>query len=105
MDLSALVKRARAGDVDAFTELVRRHYRGSIISCGGYDRATAIDAVDTGRADAIAFARHYIANPDLVERLRNNWPLAVSDRRTYYGGGDAGYTDYATYDPGAPAVS
>lgn len=87
------------------TELVRRHYRGSIISCGGYDRATAIDAINTGRADAIAFARHYIANPDLVERLRNNWSLAVSDRRTYYGGGDAGYTDYATYAPDAPAAN
>jgi N-ethylmaleimide reductase len=78
-------------------DLVRRHYHGPIVSAGGYERATAIDAVESGRADAIAFARHYIANPDLVERLRNDWPLATSNRRTYYGGSDAGYTDYAPY--------
>ena len=87
------------------TDLVRRHYRGQIISCGGYDRATALAALAARRADAIAFARHYIANPDLDLRLRNDWPLALSDRKTYYGGGDAGYTDYATYAPGASQAS
>ncbi|HET7504038.1 MAG TPA: alkene reductase, partial [Kofleriaceae bacterium] len=76
------------------TDLVRRHYPGALISCGGYDRATAIAAIAAGRADAIAFARHYIANPDLDVRLRDDLPLATAERKTFYGGGDAGYTDY-----------
>jgi N-ethylmaleimide reductase len=92
------VVEARAGGESA-TDLVRRHYPGAIISCGGYDRAGAIAAVATGRADAIAFARHYLANPDLVDRLRHDWPLATADRKTYYGGSDAGYTDYPAHDP------
>jgi N-ethylmaleimide reductase len=83
----------RVADQSA-TDLMRRHYRGTLISCGGYDRATAIEAVRAGRADVIAFARHYIANPDLVDRLREDWPLATGNRKTYYGGSDAGYTDY-----------
>jgi N-ethylmaleimide reductase len=90
----------RVADQSA-TDLIRRHYRGTLISCGGYDRAAAIEAVRSGRADAIAFARHYIGNPDLVERLRADWPLATSNRKTYYGGSDAGYTDYPSYDPAA----
>ncbi len=81
------------------TDLIRRHYRGPLISCGGFDRATAIAAIAAGRADAIGFAKHYIANPDLVERLRHDWPLATSNRKTYYGGSDAGYTDYPRYTP------
>ena len=87
------------------TDLVRHHYRGQIVSCGGYERATALETIKAQRADAIAFARHYIANPDLDLRLRNDWPLAASDRKTYYGGGEAGYTDYAAYAPGASQAS
>jgi N-ethylmaleimide reductase len=88
----------RVADQSA-TDVMRRHYRGALISCGGYDRATAIAAIEAGREDAIAFARHYIANPDLVERLRADWPLAVGNRKTYYGGSDVGYTDYPSYAP------
>jgi N-ethylmaleimide reductase len=84
---------------ESATDLIRRHYRGPLISCGGYDRATAIAAIAAGRADAIAFAKHYIANPDLVERLRQDWPLAIANRKTYYSSGDAGYTDYSAYTP------
>ena len=90
---------------ESATDLVRRHFRGPLISCGGYDRATAIAAVAAGRADAIAFARHYFANPDLVERLGNDWPLATADRKTYYGGSDVGYTDYAPYLPDSAAAT
>ena len=86
----------RVADQSA-TDVMRRHYRGALISCGGYDRATAIEALRAGRADVIAFARHYIGNPDLVDRLREDWPLATGNRKTYYGGSDAGYTDYPSY--------
>ncbi|NLG58986.1 MAG: alkene reductase, partial [Gammaproteobacteria bacterium] len=49
-------------------------------------------------ADLVAFGRPFISNPDLVERLRNGWPLADADPATFYGGGAAGYTDYPTWE-------
>jgi N-ethylmaleimide reductase len=45
-------------------------------------------------ADAIAFGRLFIANPNLVERIKQNKPLNPPDRSTFYGGGAHGYTDY-----------
>ena len=61
----------------------------------GYDRAMAIDAVASGRADLVSFGRAFIANPDLVERLRRDAPLnAMMAPATIYGGGAHGYTDY-----------
>ena len=59
----------------------------------GYDRAMAIDAIAQGRADMVAFGRPFIANPDLVRRLRENGPLNAPQRETFYGGGAQGYTD------------
>ena len=61
----------------------------------GYDLALAAQALDDG-ADLVAFGRPYIANPDLVERLRQGGPFNTGNRATYYGGGEAGYTDYPT---------
>ncbi|MFC3076309.1 alkene reductase [Shinella pollutisoli] len=60
----------------------------------GYDRALAIDAVESGRADLVAFGKLFIANPDLVQRLKENAPLNTPDKDTFYGGGAKGYTDY-----------
>ena len=54
----------------------------------------AIEAIASGRADMVAFGRPFIANPDLVERLRLDAPLNELDRATLYGGGEKGYTDY-----------
>jgi N-ethylmaleimide reductase len=59
-----------------------------------YDRKMAIDAVETGEADAVSFGRDYISNPDLFERLRENCPLTPSNKSTYYGGDAEGYIDY-----------
>ncbi|WP_019053848.1 alkene reductase [Sphingobium xenophagum] len=77
--------------------LLRPHWRGKIISAGGYDLRTAQEAISAGNADAIAFGRLFIANPDLVERLRAGAPLNAWDRSTFYGGTAAGYTDYPAY--------
>jgi N-ethylmaleimide reductase len=63
----------------------------------GYDRALADAALAAG-ADLVAWGRAFIANPDLVRRLREGLPLAELDRQTLYGGGDAGYTDYPALD-------
>ena len=62
----------------------------------GYTRALALEAVASGYADMVAFGRDFIANPDLVERLRQDAPLNPGQRDTYYGGGVQGYTDYPT---------
>jgi N-ethylmaleimide reductase len=72
---------------------------GAWIANNDYTRETAIDAVAGGRADMVAFGRPFISNPDLVERLRRNAPLADLDRDTLYGGGAHGYTDYPTLAP------
>ncbi|HZY17408.1 MAG TPA: alkene reductase [Ramlibacter sp.] len=61
----------------------------------GYDRALAEQALAQG-ADLVAFGRPFIANPDLVERLRTGAPLNPADKTTFYGGGARGYTDYPT---------
>ncbi len=71
------------------------HADGAWIVNNGYDRAMAIEVVEQGRADCVAFGSLFISNPDLVERLRRDAPLAPADRKTFYGGGAAGYTDYS----------
>jgi N-ethylmaleimide reductase len=78
---------------------LRRCFRGIWMANNGYDRAMAIAAIASGRADLVSFGRPFIANPDLVRRLRENAPLnALMDRATLYGGGAHGYTDYPTLD-------
>ena len=61
----------------------------------GLDRALAQESL-SGGADLVAFGRPFIANPDLVTRLRKGKTLVESDRSTWYGGGAKGYTDYPT---------
>ena len=60
----------------------------------GYDGAMAEQAVASGAADLVAFGKPFIGNPDLGRRLREGLPLVVADRATFYGGAEAGYTDY-----------
>jgi N-ethylmaleimide reductase len=67
--------------------------QGAWMVNNGYDRALADQAVADG-ADLVAFGRPFIANPDLVRRLREAAPLNVPDRATFYGGGAQGYIDY-----------
>jgi N-ethylmaleimide reductase len=72
----------------------RPFYPGVIVTAGGYKRETAIAVVEDGMADAVAFGRIFIANPDLPRRLAENAPLNPYDRTTFYGGTEHGYTDY-----------
>jgi N-ethylmaleimide reductase len=75
-------------------ELFREIFNGPLISAGAYLPDTAAQALGSGTADAIAFGRLYIANPDLVHRIHHNVALNGYDRATFYGGGEHGYTDY-----------
>jgi N-ethylmaleimide reductase len=67
--------------------------QGAWMVNNGYDLSLANQAVADG-ADLVAFGRPFIANPDLVERLKRGGPFNEGNRATYYGGGEAGYTDY-----------
>ncbi|MBV8502122.1 MAG: alkene reductase [Paucibacter sp.] len=73
---------------------MRSHFKGPWIANNGYSREMAVQAIAENRADAISFGRPFIANPDLVRRLRLNAELAQVDRATLYGGSAHGYTDY-----------
>jgi N-ethylmaleimide reductase len=73
---------------------LRKTFSGAYIANNGYTRDLAIEAVTSRRADLIAFGKAFIANPDLVERLRRNAPLNTPDQATFYGGDAHGYTDY-----------
>lgn len=80
------------------SELFRPYFDGKIIAAGGFDRDGAEQAVSVGQADAIAFGRLFISNPDLPERLADNAPLNAYDRKTFYGGDAKGYVDYPTLE-------
>ncbi len=73
---------------------MRALYAGNLIRNNGYDFDTAQQAVTSGAADAIAFGRLLLANPDLVERFRRGAPLNPPDFATFYTGEAQGYTDY-----------
>lgn len=75
-------------------EALRARFRGVWIANNGYDRASAIAAVDSGAADAVAFGKLYISNPDLAQRLAADAPLNPAPTSGLYGGGAEGYTDY-----------
>ena len=77
---------------------LRARFPGAYIGNNGYDRALALESVASGRVDAVAFGRLYIANPDHVERLRDDTQLTEPDGTTFYGGDEKGYTDYPTLE-------
>jgi N-ethylmaleimide reductase len=74
--------------------LFRHLFNGPMITAGGYTPEMGIAAIEHGLADAVAFGRMFIANPDLPERIRTGASLNTFDRSTSYGGGGHGYTDY-----------
>jgi N-ethylmaleimide reductase len=74
--------------------MYRKLFAGPLIASGGFDRERAGVALGDGSADAIAFGRLFIANPDLPRRLTAAVPLNAYDRSTFYGGTTRGYTDY-----------
>lgn len=72
----------------------RKAFEGVFISAGGYTAETAEETIASDDADAIAFGRLFIANPDLPERFRSGAELNTPNRQTFYGGTEVGYTDY-----------
>ena len=84
-----------ARDVAPFDfDALRRQFRNTYMANNGYDLELANARLEEGKADLFAFGRPFIANPDLVERLKAGAPLADLDQATLYGGGAKGYIDY-----------
>ncbi len=71
----------------------RKIYKGTLVANGAYSPEEADDEIKSGRADAIAFGKLYISNPDLVEKIENLSPLNPWEHATFYTEGEKGYTE------------
>ncbi|MBO0905488.1 alkene reductase [Jiella sonneratiae] len=92
-----VVEGATRGDRDphAFKAWsLRRHFDGTYMGNNNYTPDLAEERLAAGDIDLACFGRPFISNPDLVERIRLGAPLAEWDEATFYGGAEAGYTDY-----------
>ncbi|MFZ9642310.1 MAG: alkene reductase [Candidatus Methylopumilus sp.] len=79
-------------DFAAMRKLCKSPYMANL----SYDKARGNAAIASGHADAVAYGVPFIANPDLVERFRQDAPLNAADSSSFYGGTEKGYTDYPT---------
>jgi N-ethylmaleimide reductase len=79
-------------------KLFRKLFKGKVILAGGFNKDNATTAIEQGEADAVAFGRIFISNPDLPKRFAHDVPLNPYDRSTFYGGTAKGYTDYPVSD-------
>jgi N-ethylmaleimide reductase len=86
------------GQEPVAAQYLRPKFSRTLIAAGGFTKETAETIIAAGNADLVAFGRHFIANPDLPERLRRGVPLSRYDRSTFYGGDARGYTDYPRYE-------
>lgn len=77
-----------------FRQQLRSDFPGVLIFCGDLNAESGEKMLQQGVADAVAYGRPFIANPDLVERIRRGAAWSLPDRASFYGGGAQGYTDY-----------
>jgi N-ethylmaleimide reductase len=82
----------------------RSLFKNTLITAGGHTPETAAAVVASGQADAVAFGRLFISNPDLPERVRQGAQLNPYDRSTFYGGDAKGYIDYPALSAPASQV-
>jgi len=88
----------RRPDVPRLSPAIREVFPGPLVLNSDYLRDNAQAALDSGVADAIAFGRTFLANPDLPERLKRDAPLNAAELATFYSHGPEGYTDYPTLE-------
>jgi 2,4-dienoyl-CoA reductase-like NADH-dependent reductase (Old Yellow Enzyme family) len=79
---------------DSLSPMMKKEFGGVFIANEKMDKVVAQQVLDSGKADAIAFGKDYISNPDLVERLQSGAPLNQWNAETFYAVGATGYTDY-----------
>jgi N-ethylmaleimide reductase len=75
-------------------EQLRKVFQGKVIAAGGFEPDTAESAIEHGVADAVAFGRYFVANPDLPLRIKEGFALTRYDRNTFYTFDSVGYNDY-----------
>jgi len=85
---------AEVAATQRLTPALRAAFGGMTIANGGYDAASAENAIASGHADLVSFGVPFIANPDLPERFAKAAPLAEPNQATIYGGAEPGYIDY-----------
>ncbi|OZY83642.1 alkene reductase [Cellvibrio mixtus] len=78
-------------------DALRQRFKHTYLANNGYNLELATTRLTDGKADLFAFGRPFIANPDLVERLKAGAPLASPNPATLFGGGAEGYIDYPTF--------
>ncbi|WP_213804321.1 alkene reductase [Granulicella sp. dw_53] len=86
------------GQPPVAAEQLRKIFTGKIISAGGFEPDTAEAILEKGDADAVAFGRHFVSNPDLPRRIQLGLPLTDYDRSTFYTFDKHGYIDYPLYE-------
>lgn len=91
--LAFICTREHAAD-DSLGPKLKQIFGGVYIANEGFDATQANQWLYEGKADAVAFGRSYIANPDLAERIADDAPLNEPDPSTFYASGPKGYTDY-----------
>jgi N-ethylmaleimide reductase len=84
-------------DVPGVGKLFRNTWNNTLIVAGNFGRDSAIEVVNQQHADAVAFGRLFVSNPDLVNRLKENLPLSPYNRSTFYQGNEQGYIDYPEF--------
>lgn len=85
---------AGAPDLEKILKIVKPNYSGCIIGNGGIEPDQAINMVQSGQVDIVAFGRAFIANPDLAIRIERGGPYNEARYVGWYGGDEEGYTDY-----------
>ena len=83
---------------DTILTTMREAFDGTFIANGNFEPAEAAESIENGHADAVAFGRLFLANPDLPKRIAQDGPYNEPDESTFYGGGAEGYTDYPSLE-------
>jgi 2,4-dienoyl-CoA reductase-like NADH-dependent reductase (Old Yellow Enzyme family) len=89
-------------NAESIGPILKREFGGPFIANEGFDQKSAEALLAAGNADAVAFGKLFIANPDLVRRFREHAPLNAWDTGTFYAGGASGYTDYPALESALP---
>ncbi len=91
---------ARDGEIRNLLKILRKNLgKTALILAGNLTHERAEAYINEDLIDRAAVGQPFISNPDLVARLRHDWPLREADKSTYYGGTEKGYIDYSPYQP------
>jgi N-ethylmaleimide reductase len=86
----------------AIKETIRKNFNNTIIQCGGFDKESGEQVLESGLADLIAFGRPFINNPDLVNRMQHDLPLSKDLKMDlFYAADEKGFTDYPVIEASA----